>query len=361
MLLLLTLLALGAIVALHELGHLAVARACRMRVDRYSIGFGPVLLSYRKGETEYALSLLPFGGYVKIAGMNPEDGTAPDDPRSYANRPAWQRFSVLAAGPFTNYLLAFVLLAGLNLFGWPQAVKTPTIGEVLPHSPAAAAGLRRDDTFVSIGGVPVSSFSDVVAQIQATHGQPTPVVVARAGRQVNLEVTPHAAGKTWRIEVGPKTTLLRFGLGRSLYRAGRDTVRSNATIVMGLVGWIRGTGTMEMGGTLAAVGATVRAAELGTAIFLLQVAGLSVAVGLFNLFPVPALDGGRLLFVVIEMVRRRPVNPRLETLIHAAGFLALIGLLIFLTVGDVRKRLPQMGFFSAHPAAPGQPDAGLGR
>ena len=109
MTLLVTLLALGAIVALHELGHLLVARACRMRVDRYSIGFGPTLLSFRTGETEYALSLLPFGGYVKIAGMTPQDGTEPDDPRSYANRPAWQRFLVLAAGPMTNYLLAFVV------------------------------------------------------------------------------------------------------------------------------------------------------------------------------------------------------------------------------------------------------------
>ena len=346
-----TLLALGAIVALHEFGHLLLARACRMRVDRYSIGFGPVLLSYKHRETEYALSLLPFGGYVKIAGMNPEDGTAADDPRSYSNRPAWQRFVVLAAGPFTNYMLAFITLACLNFFGMPRPVKTPTIGEVTPNSAAAVAGLKPGDTILSIGGNPVNDFTELRAQIQATEGKPSPVRVARSGHELELSITPRKQGSVWILGMTQKTEQVRKALGPSIEGALAMTVLANPAIILGIVDWIRGRGNVEVGGTVAAVAQTMQAAEAGAAIFFLQVAELSVAVGLFNLLPVPALDGGRIVFVLFEMIRRRPVNPRLETAVHAIGFLLLLGLIVFLTIGDVRKRLPAMGYFGGQSAA----------
>lgn len=352
MTLLVTLLALGAIVALHEFGHLLVARACRMRVDRYSIGFGPILLSFRAGETEYALSLLPFGGYVKIAGMNPHDGTSAGDPRSYQNRPAWQRFVVLMAGPATNYLLAFVVLAALYFFGMPRAVAVPTVGDVQPGTPAALAGLKSDDVFESIAGKPIQTFLDVRTAVMGSGGKPIAVQVKRGAQDLTFEVTPRAQGAGYIIGVAPKTELIREPLGTSLWHGLRDTALFNVTILTGIADAIRGRGGLELGGTVAAVAMTMQAAELGATAFLFQVAGLSVVVALINLLPVPALDGGRIFFVLIEMVRRRPVDQRFETAVHALGFLVLIGLMVFLTIGDVRKRLPAMGYLGgSKPAA----------
>ncbi|MBS2032552.1 MAG: site-2 protease family protein [Deltaproteobacteria bacterium] len=349
--LLVTLLALGAIVALHEFGHLIVARLCRMRVDRYSIGFGPVLLSFKAGATEYVLSMLPFGGYVKIAGMNPQDGTTPDDPSSYANRPAWQRFLVLAAGPFTNYVLAFFVLAALNFFGRAQPFPVPTIGEVRPSSPAALSGIKPDDIFVSIGGKPVASFDDVRAQIQASQGHAVEIVVKRAGQSVTAATTPVQLDGAWAIGVLPKTMLVRHPLPESIATAAKDTALYNVAILLHIAEWVRGKVSLGLGGPVRAVGETMQAAELGAAAFFEFVGFLSVGVGLFNLFPVPALDGGRLLFVVVEMVRRRPVNQRLETAVHALGFMLLLGLIVFLTWGDVHHWMEGLGRFAPAPDA----------
>lgn len=357
MTLLVTLLALGAIVALHEFGHLLIARACKMRVDRYSIGFGPILFSFRVGETEYALSMLPFGGYVKIAGMNPHDGTTPDDPSSYQNRPAWQRFLVLAAGPATNYFMAFVLLVALNVVGIPRMSETPTLGQLQPGSPAALAGLKPDDLVLSVAGKPVQNFMEVRQAVMGSGGKALAMVVRRGGQELTFEVTPRPQGSGYIIGASPHLERSRLPFGKSVLSGARETVVMNLRILAGIADAIRGRGGVELGGTLAAVAETMQAAELGIAIFLLQVAGLSVAVALFNLLPVPALDGGRIVFVLVEMVRRRPVDQKFETAVHALGFLVLIGLMLFLTVGDVRKRLPAMGYFKGTPAA-ATPDAG---
>lgn len=341
MVLLGTLIALGMLVALHELGHLLVARACRMRVDQYSIGFGPVVLSAKVGETRYALSLLPLGGYVKIAGMNPHDGTAPDDPRSFSNRPPWQRFLVLCAGSTANYLIAFVVLANLNVFGMPRPVESPTIGEVVPNSAAAVAGLKPDDTFESIGEVTTANFADVVRAVQETHGHPTAVRVRRGGELLTFEITPRPHGSGFLIGAAPKTYLAKLPLGEAVSTAAHDVAMGNVNIVLGIADKLRGRGNLELGGPVEAIGGAMDAARLGLAPFFLTIALLSVGVALFNLFPIPALDGGRILFVLIEMVRRRPVNPRVETAVHAFGFLALLAVMLVVTVGDVRRRLPQ--------------------
>jgi regulator of sigma E protease len=334
-----TLLALSALVALHELGHFALARAFRMRVDRYSIGFGPVLLSFKRGDTEYALSMLPFGGYVKIAGMAPQDGTEADDPASYANKPAWQRFLTIAAGPVMNYLIAFVLLATLNGLGRPQPVAQPYLGDITPNSPAALGGLKPDDLVVSVDGKPVDSFNQLVDFIRGSNGQPLALTVRRGASELPLSVTPHLDQGFYRIGATPKTELKKLAWGAAIVDAAEETALANVKILTMLGDKLTGHGHLELGGTVEVVAQTSEAARAGAAMFFMVLVQISIFLALFNLLPLPALDGGRLFFLLIEMVARRPVNQRLETTVHAMGFLMLLTFMAYLTVGDVRKRL----------------------
>jgi regulator of sigma E protease len=337
--LLLTILALGAVVALHEAGHMGVARLFGMRVDRFSIGLGPVVLRFQKGATEYVLSALPFGGYVAIAGMNPQDDTHPEDPESYANKPVWQRFLVILAGPVTNYALCFLLLANLNIFGMPKATATPTFGEIVPNSAAAAAGILKDDTLVSINAQPIAKFEEMRAQIQKSQGQALVFHVQRGQKELDLSVVPRARGNGFEIGVYPKTELERMPIGQGIWHAAVATYLFNGVVLQGLYMAVTGAPGVELGGTVEVVAQTRQAAEAGAATFFLSLASINIMLALFNLLPLPALDGGRLAFLLVEMVRRKPANPQVETFVHGMGMLALLSMMIYLTVGDVRKRL----------------------
>src|SRR5438874_185871 len=150
---------LGLLIAAHEAGHLVLARLMGMRVETYSLGFGPRIAGFRRGDTEYRLSALPLGGYCKIAGFTPEDPAAldPGDTGSYVNKPAWRRFLVIAAGPAVNYFVAFLIIAALYVtHGFPDVTLATTRVEVLPGGPAAAAGMQTSDQIVAVDGVPVS-------------------------------------------------------------------------------------------------------------------------------------------------------------------------------------------------------------
>ena len=334
-----TLLALSALVALHELGHFAIARLFGMRVDRFSLGFGPVVLAHKRGDTEYALSLLPFGGYVKIAGMVPGDGTDPADPASYASKPTWQRFLTIAAGPLMNYLIAFVLLSGLNATGRPQVVAEPALGEITPYSPAAQAGLKPDDVVVSIDGATMSHFDDLVDRIVASEGHELTLAVRRGSQMLPMKVTPRLDGGTYRIGATPKTEVVTLPLGQAIAAAAKETVMANGIILGALADKVRGRGHIQFGGTVEVVAQTSEAARLGLGAFLLTLVQISIFLALFNLLPLPALDGGRLFFLGIEAVARRPINTNVETTVHAMGFMALLTMMAYLTVGDVRKRM----------------------
>lgn len=332
-----TVLGLGTLVALHEFGHLLAALAFGMRVERYALGFGPTLLTFRFKEIEWVLGLLPFGGYVQVAGMAEGDGTDAADPRSYANKPAWQRSAVVAAGPITNYGIAFVLLAWLFATGMPRATTLPTLGSVIPGAAADAAGLQPGDVLLEVGGKPVRDFRELREQLKASGGAAIPVVVQRGAERREASVTPRPSGKSFVIGVTPKTELFTVPWSEAPALAAKEAVDATVAIVMGLVGAIRGEGGMEFGGTLAAMSETAEAARLGAAVFLRTLAGISTFLGLSNLLPIPALDGGRLVFLAIEMVRRKPLAPRWESTVHGVGFLALLAAMVLLTFSDVQR------------------------
>ncbi|MGC4121456.1 MAG: M50 family metallopeptidase [Myxococcales bacterium] len=328
-------LSLGLLVLLHEAGHFLVARACRMRVDVFSVGFGPALVSFRGKQTEYRLSLVPLGGYVKVAGMAPED-FPPDDPAGFYRRPAWQRALFLVSGPFTNWLFAFLLLATLYAAGFRVATNEPVVEEV-PGRRAAASGLLPGDRILAVDGVDISTWGEVVRALAAKPKQAVELKIVR--NEVELVLTAHP-GADGRLNVRPESRVVRFPLTEAVPLAFMKTGEIGLGMLTDLRDWLVGRGEAQLMGPVGIVGETVEAIRKDLLSLFFILVQISLALALMNLLPMPALDGGRLLFVVLGAVRRRAIDVRFEAYFHAAGVLALLVLVGWLTWGEVGKALP---------------------
>lgn len=344
----LAILAFGALIAFHEFGHMWVARRMGMRVERFSIGFGPAVYSWRRGETEYVLSALPFGGYVKIAGMLPEDGIAEDettrqDPQSYANKPAWRRFLVIAAGPFANYLLAFLIGVPLLLAGTMVADPSSRLGEVMPGSPAAHAGLKPDDELLRVGDVPVSRFQEVpAALVTATagvEGTEVPFLVRRGSNEITVLVTPEKNGEAMFLGVAQALSpQASMGVLAAIPQALRNIHNQNVATISSVSKMISRTQKVALSGPIGILSQTAEQAERGALHFFITVWSITIAIAFFNLLPIPGLDGGRLIFLIYEIIARRQINQKVEGWIHAVGILALLALILFVSYGDIMKK-----------------------
>jgi len=341
-----TVLAFGMLIVIHELGHFLAARLFGMRVERFSVGFGPVVWSRRSGESEWALSAVPLGGYVKIAGMAPGEDIAPDDPRAYCNQAAWRRFLVILAGPAANYLLAVVLAFGLiATMGLREPDPAPVVGELVPGGPAERSGLRPGDRVVSAGGQPIESWVALVQAVRAHPGVDLPLEVRRAGAPddappVSVVVRPDDAAGIGRVGMAPNLLALRAGPVEAVAIGFRRTNERAAEILGGLAQVVSRKQKAELRGPVGIAEEMARSARAGTAPFLMMVWLISIMLALFNFLPLPALDGGRLVFLAYEIVTRRPVNQKVEGIVHLAGFVALLGLLLAVTVfGDLARLL----------------------
>jgi len=332
---LLTVVGLGLLIAAHEAGHLVLARLLGMRVETYSLGFGPRIAGFRRGETDYRLSAIPLGGYCKIAGFSPDEPAAqdPTDPGSYANKAAWRRFLVIAAGPGVNYLLAFLIIAGLYTTRGFVDLSTTRV-QVLPGRPAAAAGLQTGDQVVAIDGAKVSSFADMMRELRKA-GAPVErrFEVQRGADRHAIEVRPDNGV----IGVTQDRVLIQVPLAEALPRAARDVWALNAAMLQALWDIARGRGGASLAGPVGIVKQASAEVKRGLAEFAGILANISVGLAIFNFLPVPALDGGRLVFLGIELVSGRKVNQRAETVVHLVGFLFLIALVLAVTLfGDLQ-------------------------
>lgn len=334
-------LAVSLLIVVHEAGHYLAARLSGMRVERFSVGFGPVILSFRRGETEFAVSALPLGGYVKIAGMAVGEEGDPADRSRYANQPAWRRFLVILAGPAMNYLtailVAFGLLATLGLRA-PDA--SPRVGALVPGMPAEAAGLRPGDRISAVAGVPVDGWSELVRELQRHPGEEIALDVLRgegAGAEaLSLHITPRDDGGVGKVGFQQATLLVRTDIATALLEGVRRT-NANALLQLRAFGSIF-SAKQRVEGPVGIARELVRGARAGTEPFLGLVWTISVVLAILNLLPVPALDGGRLVFLAYEIVARRRVNERVESWLHLAGFVLLLGLLLAVTLfGDLPR------------------------
>jgi len=338
---------LGVLVFFHELGHYLAARWRGVYVEAFSVGFGKIVASwYDRHGTQWRISWLPLGGYVKMHGQErPEDVS--DEVRAswkpgltFHEKSVGSRAIIVAAGPLANFLLAMVLFAGLFLaVGRP--VTSPVIGEVLPNGAAAHAGLLANDRIETISGESIRSFEDIQRIITAHPLETLTVTVLRDGVNKDVAVTTEA-----REVNGRKVGLLGIRGGtvdyqpRSLPQALWGGVTQTWTVTTdtfsGLAQMISGQrGTEELGGPLRIAQLSGQVAQLGVSNLISFIAVLSVNLGLINLFPIPVLDGGHLLFYLVEALRGRPLPRRAQEYSFRAGLAVLGGLFIFATWNDL--------------------------
>ena len=345
-------LGISLLIVLHEAGHYFMARAFGMRVDRFSVGFGPVLAALRLRGTEFVISALPLGGYVRIAGMAPGEEVEPADTGIYANQAAWRRFLTILAGPAANYLVAALLGAALLIGpGLRTADPGPAVGRLLPGYPAERAGLKDGDRVLEVAGIKVSTWEEMVAQLQAHPGQAIALEVERgqgaeAGR-LTLSLVPRDEGGVGRAGFEQHQLWQRSeGISSALAEAVRRTdalALSQVTVFGKLFSGGKGT---KLSGPIGIGQQLLRAAREGPAAFVNLLWVISAVLAVLNLFPLPALDGGRLVFLAYEVVARRRVNARIESAVHLVGFLALIALLLGVTVFgdlDLAGRIARLG------------------
>lgn len=339
-----TVLIFGLIIVFHELGHFIVAKAFKMRVHEFSVGFGrPILWQRKCGDTAYSLRAVPLGGFVRIAGM--EQGE--DVPDGFDKHSIPRRFLVIFSGSFMNFVLAALLFWVIGLtFGKTVGV-TNRIERVLPDTPAAKAGLRPGDRIVAVAGKR-GKVEVLRKQIQDHPGAPITVVVDRSGREVEfslvtmvkeaLEETESGALRTTRVgAIGIVFESKRAprGFYESLKVGVLTTYDKTRLMIRVLLATIRRDLPLQVGGPVRIVHEMVEAANVGWVNFLSLSAFLSLNIGFINLFPFPALDGSRLVFLGVEAVRRRPIDPRKEALVHLVGFAILILLIVVVLYQDI--------------------------
>jgi regulator of sigma E protease len=322
-----------------------------VRVLKFSLGFGPRVVGKVIGETEYIISALPLGGYVKMFGENPDDQQVTDADKngSFAHKPVWQRFMVVLAGPLFNLLFSVVLFFLVYSFvGIPTALDTTRIGKVNENSPAAVAGLQTGDVILRIDDKETIGWLDVLEAVKNSGGNPVDVVVQRGGERVNVAIVPaiDAVRNVFGEEVEK-----RYMIG--IMKAD-ELIYQESTLLEALQSACRQTWmyiSLTVLGFIKIIQQVVPASEIGGPILIAQIAGeqmkagwlnliyfmslLSVNLGILNLLPIPVLDGGHLLFLTIEGVRRKPMNERAQIVAQQVGIGLLATLMIFVFYNDI--------------------------
>jgi regulator of sigma E protease len=316
------------------------ARATGIRVLEFAMGFGPKLIGWRKKETDYSIRLAPFGGYCKFEGEDESSG----DPGAFTNAPVWKRFLTIFAGPAMNFVLAYLTLTVFFL-STGILYAAPVVGYVTPGMTAESAGLKVGDIITEVDGQPVENSEAGAGRLVdlISAGRPeNPVVLTidRNGQVLEFTVAPQQT-EDGSYKIGIVPGVVRHSLGGSLIMAGRDIYDVTGLMLNALKGLIfRGEGfqdTMGPVGIVSFMTDEISQGNIATVVNLIMI--ISLNVGLINLLPLPALDGGRLVFLLIEAVRRKPIKPEYEGWVHAAGFFLLIGLIVVLTYQDIMRKV----------------------
>lgn len=330
---------LGLLMVVHETGHHLVARAFHMRVLRFSIGIGPALWRHqpKDSDTVYQVAPIPLLAYVQIAGMNPFEESDPDDRGSYANASLTARILTVIAGPLANYLFASVLFFAALMIGG-RHVPT-TVVDIIPGKAAEAGQMHSGDEIVRIGDARIESFEQMRSIILASAGKELSVGVLRAGETVDLRVTPQPEGEDGGglIGVSPASTRREpVAATEAVSISIAQPARVVYNLVVGLGRILTGRDKVRLAGPIGIGQEIGKAAKRGLDNYLAILASFSAYLGGFNLLPMPALDGGRLMFLLYEGASRRKPNGRVEAHIHAIGLLMFLALMVVVSVFDIR-------------------------
>ncbi|MGL5314918.1 MAG: RIP metalloprotease RseP [Peptostreptococcaceae bacterium] len=323
----------GVIVFVHELGHFLLAKKAGIKIHEFAVGMGPKLFSTKKGETLYSIRLLPLGGYCAMEG---EDGES-SDPRSFGQKSLLQRASVLFAGPFFNIIFAVILLIPVFIY---MGAPSTTLGKIIPDSPAQAIGLQVDDKIVNINGHEINSWEDVVSNLHSSEGKEIQISVERDGELKVFNVTPEKnADGNYVIGISYKPERSFFGSIGSAFTTTVDMTKQMIIFVGQLfTGSVPGGVENAVTGPVGVISIVSDQASKG--IFNLMYIGsvISLNLGILNLLPIPALDGGRLVMLAIEGIRGgKKLDPNKEAAIHMVGFALLMGFMVFITYKDILR------------------------
>ena len=338
---------LGLLIFVHELGHFLLARRYGIGVEKFSLGFGPKLFGRRRGETEYLISVIPLGGYVKLVGEDSKEAVA-DPTKSFALRPVRERLGVILAGPAFNLFFAVFIFWVVYMAGVP--VLRPTVGEVVPGSPAALAGFQPQDSVIAIDGRPIEEWDELVSRVQASQGRPLQMTVLREGKTIELRVTPALQKarnlfdeETDRPMIGIKNVGTDFflrhsdpltSLGKGLYQSGFIIYLTALSVWKILWGDLP---AKSVGGPILIVQMAGQQFRLGVLNYAFFAALISINLAILNLLPIPVLDGGHIFFLFLEALIGRPISMRKREIAQHVGLFFLILLMIFAFYNDVMR------------------------
>ena len=340
---------LGILVFVHELGHFLFAKLMGVGVDTFSLGFGPRIFGFRYGKTDYRISAVPLGGYVKMVGEDPTaDIPERDKARSFTHKPVWRRFLIVFAGPLFNILLAFVVLFGIIKFTGITDL-LPRIGDFPEDSPALAAGMQKADLITEINGIPIKTWDDMSEAIRNCGGNDLSVVVDRNGQNLTFTITPTTIqGKTvfgeevthYAIGIvnGPYFQHTPLGFGATFVRAAQETAGLCKLMIQIIVKLFEGVVPLDtLGGPILVAQMSEAQAKTGVLEFLFFLALFSVNLGVLNLLPIPVMDGGHLLMYIIEGIKGKPVGEKYQEILNRIGIALLVALMVLVFYNDIKR------------------------
>ena len=341
---------LGVLIFFHELGHFLVARLFGVGVEKFSLGFGPRLFGKKVGLTDYRVSVIPLGGNVQMVGEDPTAEMYPRDiPVSFTHKHVFKRMLIVAAGPAFNLLLAVLIFYGIFQVSGTYMLK-PSIGEVQAGSPAQEAGLKAGDMITAIDGTPVSNWDDMAALIAGSNGKPVTIRIQRPEWDLfTVAVTPRAMTsknifnedvQRYIIGISSAGEVINQRLNpvQSLAESFKQTYNITKLTIVSIVKLIQGTvSTKTLGGPIMIAEMAGQQAREGAVNLVFFIALLSINLAIINFLPIPVLDGGHLLFFLIEAVMRRPLNTRMREIAQQAGVFILVMLMIFVFYNDITR------------------------
>ena len=343
---------LGVLIFFHELGHFLMARLCGVGVEKFSLGFGPRLLGKKIGLTDYRVSAIPLGGYVKMVGEEPDAELEPDMiPLSFTHKHVAKRILIVASGPLFNVLLAVLIYFALfQVYGYyePEAV----VGKVVEDSPAMAAGLKENDRILSLNGIAIDSFSELSDIISNSNGNPISFLIKRGDSEIALNIKPElmpnlnefgeSVGR-YMVGISPSVEHVRhikIGPVEAFGQSLSQTYYFSKIMLVGIVKLIKGDiSTKELGGPIMIAQMAGDQAKKGISNLLNFIAFISINLAIVNFLPIPVLDGGHLLFFSIEAVTGRPVSIRMREIAQQVGIFILLLLTILVFYNDIMRIL----------------------
>jgi regulator of sigma E protease len=332
------LLTFGLVIFLHEFGHYIVCVKLGVRVERFAFGFGPELIGMTRGDTRFSICAIPLGGFVKPAGESLDDATG--DPDEYFSKSPWERLAIVAAGPIMNYVLAFFMFFLVVFFrGMPEPSTEPVLGDLAPDFPAITAGLEKGDRILKAGGVEIGEWDDLAKYIHKHPEKPVEVQFARKGEVKTVTITPRLDRASGRGLIGivPVIDYTSVGFVGSVKEGLHQCWYWTAYTVEQLAQKIYKREKPDLAGPVGIVQMVSKAAHSGLEDLVFLIGLISVAIGFFNILPIPLLDGGHGVLYLWEGISRRKLTTQVVAAANSVGLVFLLSLLIFATWNDVLR------------------------